>query len=166
MIVSIQWPWIWANARRWWRTGKPGALQPLGLQRVRPNLATEQKTKLEWNAKFIHWKPILLRFPYHPKWCTNSLQHLAEIQWHFIERGIFFLKYVGNHREPQRTKAILIARTEMEASHFLNSKHICKVTAIKRVGVMASKQADRPMDQKNSFQKHSYILKQGPSLMF
>ena len=84
----------------------------------------------------------------------------------FYRKGDFFLKYVGNHREPQRTKAILIARTEMEASHFLNSKHICKVTAIKRVGVMASKQADRPMDQKNSFQKHSYILKQGPSLMF
>lgn len=63
---------------------------------------------------------------------------------------MFFLKYIGNHREPQRTKAILIARTEMEASHFLNSKHICKVTAIKRVGVKGIKtgrQTHRPEEQ-------------------
>ena len=28
---------------RWWRTGKPNVLQSMGLQRVRPNLATEQQ---------------------------------------------------------------------------------------------------------------------------
>ena len=26
----IQWTWAWANSRRWWRTGKPGVLQPWG----------------------------------------------------------------------------------------------------------------------------------------
>ena len=25
---------VWANSGRWWRTGKPGMLQPMGLQRV------------------------------------------------------------------------------------------------------------------------------------
>ena len=165
IVSSIQWPWIWANFRRWWRTGKPGILQPLGLQRVEPNLATEQKTKLEWNATFIHWKPILLRFPYHPKWCTDSLQHLSEIQWHFIERDIFFLKYVGNHREPQRAKAILIARTKMEASHSW-IQNILQSHNNQKSGVMASKQEERPIDQKSSFQKHSFILKQRPSPMF
>ena len=28
---SIQWTWTWANSRRWWRTGRPGVLQPMGL---------------------------------------------------------------------------------------------------------------------------------------
>ena len=34
---------FWANSRRWWRTGKPGILQSMGLQRVQHNWATEQK---------------------------------------------------------------------------------------------------------------------------
>ena len=35
-----QWTWVWANSRRWWRTGKPGVLQSTGSQRVRHNLVT------------------------------------------------------------------------------------------------------------------------------
>ena len=31
-----------SNSRRWGRTGKPGILQPMGSQRVGPNLAAEQ----------------------------------------------------------------------------------------------------------------------------
>ena len=43
-IASLtQWTWVWANSRRWWRTGRPGKLQPLGSQRVRHNLAAEQQ---------------------------------------------------------------------------------------------------------------------------
>ena len=38
-----QWTWVWANSGRWWRTGKPGMLQSMGSQRVRPNLATKQQ---------------------------------------------------------------------------------------------------------------------------
>ena len=33
--------WVWVNSRSWWRTGKPGVLQSLGLQRIRPDWATE-----------------------------------------------------------------------------------------------------------------------------
>ena len=28
-----QWTWVWASSGRWWRTGKPGVLQSMGLQR-------------------------------------------------------------------------------------------------------------------------------------
>ena len=35
MASLTQWTWVWANSKRWWRTGKPGALQFLGLQRVK-----------------------------------------------------------------------------------------------------------------------------------
>ena len=34
-ILSIFFlPWTWANSRRWWRTGRPGVLQSMGLQRL------------------------------------------------------------------------------------------------------------------------------------
>ena len=38
-----QWTWIWTNSRRQWRTGKPGVLQSMELQRVRHSLVTEQQ---------------------------------------------------------------------------------------------------------------------------
>ena len=37
-----QWTWVWANSRRWWRTGKPGLLQ-FKSQRVRHGWVTEQQ---------------------------------------------------------------------------------------------------------------------------
>ena len=43
MASSTQWTWVWANSRRWWRTGKPGVLQSMGLQRVGHDWATEQQ---------------------------------------------------------------------------------------------------------------------------
>jgi len=35
--------WVWANSRRWWRTGKPGVLQSMWLKRVGHDWATEQQ---------------------------------------------------------------------------------------------------------------------------
>ena len=44
MVASAtQWIWVWANSRRWWRTGKLCVLQSMGLQRVGHGLVTEQK---------------------------------------------------------------------------------------------------------------------------
>ena len=44
MALLTQWTWVWANCGRWWRTGKPGVLQSLGLQRIGHNLVTNQRT--------------------------------------------------------------------------------------------------------------------------
>ena len=41
--IPTQWPWIWANSRRWWRTGKLGVLPSIRLQRARNDLVTEQR---------------------------------------------------------------------------------------------------------------------------
>ena len=41
MASRTEWTWVGANSRRWWRTGKPGVLQSMGLQR-----ATEQQQKV------------------------------------------------------------------------------------------------------------------------
>ena len=35
---------VWASSERWWRTGKAGILQSMGLQRVRHDWVTEQNT--------------------------------------------------------------------------------------------------------------------------
>ena len=43
MASPTQWTWIWASAGRWWRTGKPGMLQSVGLQRVGHDWGTEQQ---------------------------------------------------------------------------------------------------------------------------
>ena len=41
MASLTQWTWVWANSRRWWRTGRPGMLQSVGSQRVGHDWATE-----------------------------------------------------------------------------------------------------------------------------
>ena len=54
---------VWANSRRWWRTGKPGMLQSMESQSVGHNLATEQQIRLcthsytstSWLINFKHY---------------------------------------------------------------------------------------------------------------
>ena len=43
MASPTQWTWVWANSRRWWRTRKPGVLQPVESRRVGHDWATEQQ---------------------------------------------------------------------------------------------------------------------------
>ena len=54
MASLTQWTYDWVSSRSWWRTGKPGVLQSIGLQRVRYNWVTEfnwTKHKLESDCK-------------------------------------------------------------------------------------------------------------------
>ena len=41
MGSPAQWTWVWASSGRWWKTGKPGLLQSMGLQRVGHDWVTE-----------------------------------------------------------------------------------------------------------------------------
>ena len=46
-VASLtHWTWIWADSRRYWRTGKPGVLQSMGSQRVGHNLVIEQQQQI------------------------------------------------------------------------------------------------------------------------
>ena len=47
MASPTRWTWVWANSRRQWRTGMPGVLQSMGLQRVGHDWATERQHR-EW----------------------------------------------------------------------------------------------------------------------
>ena len=46
--LLTRWTWIWANSGRWWRIGKPGALQSMGSERVRHNWVAELMNNKEW----------------------------------------------------------------------------------------------------------------------
>ena len=43
MASLTRWTWVWANSRRWWRTGNPGMLQSMGSQRAWHDLETKQQ---------------------------------------------------------------------------------------------------------------------------
>ena len=60
MASPTQWTWVWANSRRWWRTGKPSVLQPMGSQRVGHNLVTEQQA--DWDGAGGSWADNCPRF--------------------------------------------------------------------------------------------------------
>ena len=39
MASLTRWTWVWASFGSWWWTGKPGMLQPMGLQKSRTQLS-------------------------------------------------------------------------------------------------------------------------------
>ena len=56
---STPWTWVWANSRRWWRTGKPGVLQSMESPRVRHDVATEkQQLSFRRPAASETWGPV------------------------------------------------------------------------------------------------------------
>ena len=59
MVLPIRSTWVWANSGRQWRTGKPGVLQSMGLQRVSHEWVTEQQPPhriqaVTLNSKTVH----------------------------------------------------------------------------------------------------------------
>ena len=52
--IMMQWTWTWANSRRWWGTGNPDVLQPMGSQTVGHDLATEQQTRVKCRTDSEH----------------------------------------------------------------------------------------------------------------
>ena len=66
MASPTQWTWVWADSGRWWRTGKPGVLQPMKSQKVRHDWPTKQQQ---------HATPLAL----------------AELEWHFLSMWAVYL---------------------------------------------------------------------------
>ena len=48
MALPTRWTWVWASSGRWWRTGKPGVLQSMWLQRIGHDWATEKRQQCLW----------------------------------------------------------------------------------------------------------------------
>ena len=71
-VASLtQWTWVWANSGRWWRTGEPGMLQSMGLQRDGHNLETEQ----QGTSQMVQW----LRFP-----APNAVPWVYLVLYHLL----------------------------------------------------------------------------------
>ena len=49
MASPTRWTWVSASSGKWWRTGKPGVLQSVGLQRVGHNWVAEQQQITPYN---------------------------------------------------------------------------------------------------------------------
>ena len=75
MASLTQWTWVWASSGRLWRTGKPGVLQFMGLQRVRHNRATEHHDCSP---------PVLLPWDFPGK--------NIGVSCHFLLQGIFLIQ--------------------------------------------------------------------------
>ena len=72
MASLTQWTRVWLNSRSWWRTGRPGLLQSMGLQRVGNDWATE----LNWTAP---WE----------KSYGNSRQHVKRQRYYFHDNALY-----------------------------------------------------------------------------
>ena len=60
MVGRIQWTWVWASSGRWWRTGKLGVLQSMGLQRVGHDWKTKQQQNSNRIPDFTCWLDLAL----------------------------------------------------------------------------------------------------------
>ena len=71
MASLTQWIQVWANSGKWWRTGKPGVLQSIRLQRDGHNLETEQ----QGTSQVVQW----LRFP-----APNAVPWVYLVLYHLL----------------------------------------------------------------------------------
>ena len=104
MASPTQWTWVWASSGSWWRTGKPGVLQSMGLQRVRHDWATE----LNW----IDWKF---------ESCPWALLYLPSIQDHFFGRVLNLLQARWLLKGTKKTS---LPGPESHCEHKLSPTHL------------------------------------------
>ena len=56
-----QWTWVWANSRRWWRTGKPGVAAVHGVAKSQTRLSdwtTKTRVCVWWTSQLMDRLPI------------------------------------------------------------------------------------------------------------
>ena len=61
--------WVWVSSTSWWRTGKPGILQSIGVQRVRQNWATEHQQD---KVNPVRSPLVLQRYNLETPWGNNG----------------------------------------------------------------------------------------------
>ena len=58
MASLTWWTWVWVSSRSWWWTGKPGLLQPMGLQsRTRLSNCTELIRRCQFQGEWGIYAP-------------------------------------------------------------------------------------------------------------
>ena len=72
MASLTWWKWVWASSGSCWRTGKPGVLQSMGLQRVGHDWVTE----LNWGG--VHGPKKYIKY-----WCLKEVK-VNISHFHFV----------------------------------------------------------------------------------
>ena len=84
-VASLtQWTCAWANSRRQWRTGKPGMLQSMGLQKVGHSDWTITTMSLHHSKIWsINMRPIVFKFiSYNHIFLFCSVSSISLIVWY------------------------------------------------------------------------------------
>ena len=65
MASPTQWTWVWANSRRWWRTGKLDVLQSTSPEKFEHDLVTKKQLAGIWiDTRDLHFKYFeFIQFP-------------------------------------------------------------------------------------------------------
>ena len=72
MASLTRWTWVWASSGHWWWTGKPGAQQSIGLQRVRHNWVTTELTCQTVQCYSVQFSCSVMSDSFRP----HGLQHI------------------------------------------------------------------------------------------
>ena len=81
MALPTRWTWVWANSKRWWRTGKPSMLQSMGLQRVRRYQRTITTSDDLWSFMYKNLNTDNMPFVFIPVSIMTIMQHLLIDEW-------------------------------------------------------------------------------------
>ena len=84
MASPTWWTWVWASSGSWWRTGKPGMLQSMGLQELN---TTERLNWTVYNNN--NWNMVIKRCSYL----------FAEIQSDFLYRMLFLKRLLNDSKD-------------------------------------------------------------------
>ena len=101
MALLTQWTGVWANSRRWWRTGKSGMLQSMGLQSRRTqqlktaigayrlqDWVTSGQTTKEGEHSPTHQLTIGLKFYWVSPYRLEDITNLSTATQVRVEHGI------------------------------------------------------------------------------
>ena len=74
----LDWTWVWVSSGSWWRTGKSGVLQSMGLQRVGHDWVTELSWKVtlqSYGERRFAWCVVWRKWILWDmkKWCRGGI---------------------------------------------------------------------------------------------
>ena len=75
--TPTQWTWVCANSMRWWRTGRPGMMQPIESPRIGPDLVTKQQHEKRHKEQYINSR--VFQYPTFNNWQNTQAENQQEM---------------------------------------------------------------------------------------